>query len=89
MSENAAIVTRKQAERDDRDQRSAVALRDNLRRRKEQARARAQAEPPVASAPSAPAATAPAAAASGDDRADLSPTTLSSKNNRHGGTTVD
>ncbi len=91
MSEDAGRGTRKQAERADRDRRSTAALRDNLRRRKEQARARAG--QPVASAPAAPApaipAPVPAPAGSGDDRAGLSPAPLSSKTNGHGGTTAD
>ena len=82
MSEDAAIVTRKQAERADRNQRSAAALRDNLRRRKDQARARAG--PPAASRSAAS-----AAAAARDDHVDLSPATLSSKTSGDGGTTAD
>ena len=82
MSEDAAIVTGKQAERADRHQRSAAALRDNLRRRKDQARARASppaAPPPAVSAPDV----------QDDDRAGLSPALLSSKTSGHGGTTAD
>jgi hypothetical protein len=72
MGSAPALSARKQAERAARDARLAQALRDNLRRRKDQARAQADG------------AGGPAGAS-----ATLSGGPLSSKSNRHGGTTAD
>jgi hypothetical protein len=75
MSKMADLSPRKRAERvarEEREERLAQALRENLHRRKEQARA--QAERTVK----------PNSAGNG-----LSDAPLSSKTNRHGGTTAD
>jgi len=72
MSKMADLSPRKRAERVAREERLAQALRENLHRRKEQARA--QAERTVK----------PNSAGNG-----LSDAPLSSKTNRHGGTTAD
>jgi hypothetical protein len=74
MGSAPALSPRKQAERAARDARLAQALRDNLRRRKDQARAQADG----AGGPAGASATAT-----------LSGGPLSSKSNRHGGTTAD
>ncbi len=87
MNEGSGIATRKETEHAVREQRSAAALRDNLRRRKEQARARGG--PAAAPLPAVLAPAASIAAASAGDRTGLSPAPLSSKTSRHGGTTAD
>jgi hypothetical protein len=72
MSEGLDSFSRKQAERAARDERLRRALRENLHRRKEQARTRAG--PPAQPA---------------EAIGSLSGAPLSSKTNRHGGTTAD
>ena len=74
MGSAPALSPRKQAERAARDARLAQALRANLRRRKEQARSQADRAGGTADA---------------DASATLSGGPLSSKSNRHGGTTAD
>lgn len=76
MSNSADLAKRKREERLARDERLAAALRDNLRRRKDQARAR--------DARAAVIGTSNASGACG-----LSGDPLSTTSNRHGGTTAD
>ncbi|MGH6678437.1 MAG: hypothetical protein ACREDL_05795 [Bradyrhizobium sp.] len=76
MSTGSDPSARKRAKRSARDERLAAALRDNLRWRKDQTRARET----HAAVPDVP---------SSSDARGLSGAAVSSKSNRHGGTTAD
>jgi hypothetical protein len=90
MSKGSHLSARKRAERASREERLAQALRDNLRRRKDQMRARdtraaaPDTSPDILSEPD----TSPDISNSGE-ASGLSGGPLSTKSNRHGGTTAD